>query len=587
MFKQKGKIKTPKDPYKHHIDYLSACLKYLGSIALLLLTSTCAKVEELEGGPKDTVPPQLVSTYPLQESIRFKDKKLQLTFDKDIEIQDIYNRLIITPKLARLENKPSYIYKVKDRTLEIILQVLLEEDTTYTFNFKDVIHDTRESTPAENPTLTFSTGDYVDAMYATGQVKYLMTDQPVGDALVALYKLTDTDTPPHILNSTPDYFTKADQNGTFKLEHIKKDRYRLCAGFSKESKLILDPSKDLYGFLETTLDLSEPVDNIQLHIVEADVSEFKIQGSQPQGPYFEINFSKPVSQYTLELARQSKRFKDAQILSHLIENGLTIRMYNTLALLEEDIIETKLIAHDAMGNLIQQNINVRFRNRPAKKEAFKYNISPATGEKIDSKIFKVDIACNKPVKSVQPDGISLIVDKTNTIKLSSTEIVLHPQKDHIIIQKAIPLAGKLTSADNKFTEKEEETLSVELNIAKGTFVSVEKEANESQSIIYGIKKPQECGIIKGRIKSEAPGFVIQLLNMNYEVIQEVRNKKYYEFKDIPLGNYKLRVLVLQEKEGKWNFGNINKLEPPDRVIFYPHELTIVANWEIDYIDFEI
>ena len=58
------------------------------------------------------------------------------------------------------------------------------------------------------------------------------------------------------------------------------------------------------------------------------------------------------------------------------------------------------------------------------------------------------------------------------------------------------------------------------------------------------------------------------------------------FKKILPGNYRLRVLVLQDKDAAWQFGNINKLETPDPVLFYPHELDVVANWELDYIDFE-
>jgi hypothetical protein len=571
--------------------YTSQLFKYmplltiLCTLVILLFTTRCSQIEELEGGPKDTTPPQLISTYPLHESIGFKGQKLRLTFDKEIEIQDIYNRLVITPKLARLEDKPSYVAKVKGKMVELDLETPLEKETTYTFNFKDAICDIKEHTAAVNPTLTFSTGDYVDSMYVAGQVKYLMTGQLANDALVCLYKIIETDTC-HILNSTPDYFTKTNQEGEFKLEHIKQGKYRICTGYSKENKLILDASKDPYGFLPTTLELLEPIDSLPLYILQADVTEFKLQNHQPQGQYFEISFSKPITAYTLELANRSRRFKNAQLYSHLIEDGHTIRVYNTLGLLEDDILEAKLTAQDIVGKSIEENISIHFRDKTTKKEKLKYTIQPIPGTKVDPKPLELNIIFNKPIKSIQQDSLFFVINQADTLKLIPDEIILQSHKDTITIQKYFDTADWIQAPQEVNTETDE-LLNIELHIAKGAFISVEKELNEPSDHKYFIKTPQECGTIKGRISTRFPGFIVQLLDTNYEVVEEIRNKTDYVFKDILPGNYLIRVLLLREKDGKWNFGNINQSIPPDPVIFYPHELAIVANWELDYIDFEL
>jgi len=572
---------------QRYINRLYKCLPLLtilSPIIILLLTTRCSQIEELEGGPKDTTPPQLISTYPLHGSTGFKEKKLKLTFDKEIEIQDIYNRLIITPKLARLEDKPSYVAKVRGNVVELELEAPLEEETTYTFNFKDAICDTKEHTPAENPTLTFSTGDYVDSIYVAGHIRYLMTNQPATDALVCIYKINESDTL-HILNSTPDYFTKTNQSGEFKIEHIKQGRYKICAGYSKESKLILDASKDPYGFLPAILELSESIENLNLPILEADVTEFKLQNSQPQGQYFEINFSKRLTTYTIELANRSKRFKEAQLYSHLIENGHTIRVYNTLGLLEDDMLEAKLTAQDIMGNSIEKNVSIHFRDRVIEKEKFKCTIQPTTGTKVDTMPFQVHISTNKPIKSIQTDNLFLVVNQADTLQLTPEEIIIHPHRDSLTIQKHFDLANWLQPA-GEAKEESEKSPSIDLYIPKGAFTSIEKELNEAANYKYLVKNPQECGTIKGKVTTYAPGFIVQLLNTDYEVVEEIRNKADYVFKNVLPGNYRIRVLILSEKDGKWSFGNINQSIPSDPVIFYPHELTIVANWEVDYIDIE-
>jgi hypothetical protein len=589
MYKHKKANTLILNMTKRYLRYIGTYLPLLvgvGVFIAILLMSNCAQIEPLQGGPIDSIAPQLVSSTPLHESTGFKGRKIKLIFDKEIEIRDVYNKLIITPKLPRLESGPSYICKARGNTLDLNLETELEDNTTYTFNFKDAICDTKEGTPAENPTLTFSTGDYVDSLYIAGQVKFLMTDQPVKDGLVAIYKIADADSL-HILNTTPDYFTKANENGEFKLEHIKQGTYRICAGYSKENKLILDPSKEPYGFLPSLIDLQESVDDINLYIVEANINDFKIQNKQPQGQYFEINFSKPVNNYTLTLAHQSKRFKDAQLYSHLSENKLTITVYNTLGLLEDDRLEAKLTAEDDMENMIAENIIIHFRDRLQEKGPFKYTITPIPGTKVDPALFKAEIKLTKPIKRIELDKIMLVVGQVDSFKLDADEVTIHPHKDLITIQKAFNPTDWLKISEGKDDADNEKSSNITLSISKGAFVSVEKETNEVTESKYLIKHKQECGTIKGRVISHSPGFIIQLLDEEYKVVEEIRNQFEYEFKDILPGNYKIRVLALQKKDGKWHFGNINIYESPDKVAFYPHALPIVANWEIDYIDIEI
>jgi hypothetical protein len=558
-------------------------------LVIALISSTCAAIQKLEGGPKDTVPPKLIKTYPEQGSTNnFQNNNnpaIRLEFDKEIEVRDIYNKLIVTPKLARRENGASFTCKVKKNTVELRLEVPLEKDTTYTFNFKDAIIDTHEGTPAENPTLTFSTGAHVDAMYITGQVKMLMTDQPT-KALVALYRKTEEDNA-HILNSTPDYFTESKEDGTFRIEHIKQGTYRLCAGQSKENKLTIDPTQEPYGFLATPLELTEPIEKISLYIVQANINELKVQSSKPHGQYFEISFSKPIYTYSLTLKHAPKRLRSAILYSHLIEAGSTIRVYNTLGLLEDDLLEAELVAEDEMGNTIQQDIKLQFKGRRIEKEPFKYTVQPAAGSKVDTELLQVNIQFNKPLRDVQANKLYLLIEQEKW-PIHLEEIIMHPHRDKITIEKKLnlntePKRSIVTGAS--MPNQENKHQAIILQIDKGAFVSVEKEINQAENYQYIPKTPQECGSIQGSVITKAPGFIIQLLDREYQVIDEIRNQRHYKFNDVLPGNYYIRVLVTSRQEGKWGFGNIHKWIPPDPVILYPHDLAIVAKWELEDIDF--
>ena len=85
--------------------------------------------------------------------------------------------------------------------------------------------------------------------------------------------------------------------------------------------------------------------------------------------------------------------------------------------------------------------------------------------------------------------------------------------------------------------------------------------------------------------TQAPGFIVQLLDASYQVVDEIRNERNYQFKALMPGNYKLRVLVLKTADGEWSFGNILEQRAPDPVIFHPEEINVVANWEITGINF--
>ena len=67
------------------------------SVAALL--ASCANVSSPTGGPKDTIPPELIKSQPLHESVRFQGDRVSLEFDERIALENLKNSLIVTPGL--------------------------------------------------------------------------------------------------------------------------------------------------------------------------------------------------------------------------------------------------------------------------------------------------------------------------------------------------------------------------------------------------------------------------------------------------------------------------------------------------------
>lgn len=550
-----------------------------------LLLHACARIIAPEGGPKDTTPPKLTQTYPKQEGTHFKEKTIKLIFDKEIDVRDIQNKLVVTPRLKKIEGEPSYTYKVRGNTLSLTLAVPLDEEATYTFNFNDAVRDITEGNVAEAPTLTFSTGEQLDTMYVMGQVKDHMTHQPVDKVTVALYK-AENDTI-DCLNNPPDYFIKTDEKGHFKLEHIQKGKYYLCASTHKEQgQVMIDPAVDMYGFLKDPIDLTqEPLENINLSILKADIREFKLQSKQPQDQYFELSFNKPVEQYTLSLVRKSKRLKKAPILySHLVEKKHAIRVYNSFGLLEEDRLEAQVTAQDVLGTAIEETFDIQFREDTTKKHRPSYQFKPASGTAIKPE-FVGTLTLSKPVKEVLADRLAFVFNGQKTIPLTADDLQFNEDRDVVTIKKTLDPKWLKPQKNKEKAKDDQETEGLVLQIEEEAFVTVEDDHNEAMRFAYTFQNSQAYGTIKGTVTTQAPGFIIQLLSTDYQVVDEIKNERNYQFKEVAPGNYKLRVLVLQKPNAEWSFGNITKRIEPDPVLFYPEEVAMFAGWEFPNTDF--
>ena len=61
------------------------------------LITGCANIVPPTGGPKDTLPPVLMTADPGMRALHVNDKKVILTFNEYIDLKDIRTQLIVSP----------------------------------------------------------------------------------------------------------------------------------------------------------------------------------------------------------------------------------------------------------------------------------------------------------------------------------------------------------------------------------------------------------------------------------------------------------------------------------------------------------
>src|SRR5688500_15629952 len=117
-------------------------MKRTGPILLLLLflsglewfTAGCANIIPPSGGPRDSLPPVLISANPKDSTLNFKGNRIVLTFDEYVDIDNAQDNFLFTPLF---ETVP--VVDVKLKTITVRLRDTLEKNTTYTFNFGNAI----------------------------------------------------------------------------------------------------------------------------------------------------------------------------------------------------------------------------------------------------------------------------------------------------------------------------------------------------------------------------------------------------------------------------------------------------------------
>jgi hypothetical protein len=213
----------------------------------------CANIVPPEGGPRDTIPPVLVSATPRDSSVNFRSQHIVLTFNEDIDDPRNPNDIIYTPSM---DIPPTITTKGKAMTVKF--NDSLEPNTTYVINFGDQVIDITEANPLRNFVYTFSTGPYLDSLEISGKV-ILAENGGIDTTLnVALYK-DRSDSAIRLKN--PMYVVRLDRNGNFRFHNLPKDTFAIYA-FGGSARRY--NNRELFAFYDTSIVAGE-ADSVVLY----------------------------------------------------------------------------------------------------------------------------------------------------------------------------------------------------------------------------------------------------------------------------------------------------------------------------------
>ena len=231
-------------------------------VAALFFGAGCANIIPPSGGPRDSLPPVLVSATPADSTTNFSASRITLTFDEYIDLQDVMNNLLFTPIF---ETNP--VVEARLRTLTIRLRDSLEANTTYTFNFGNALRDINEGNILRNFAYTFSTGPYIDSLTLSGNVTLAETGGIDTTLIVVLHRSPDDSA---IVKERPRYVTRLDRQGGFTFRNLPPQTFYIYAlGEAGLSRRYMSKSQ-LFAFADAPVTVGDTSQRIALLAYRAE-----------------------------------------------------------------------------------------------------------------------------------------------------------------------------------------------------------------------------------------------------------------------------------------------------------------------------
>lgn len=567
-------------------------------VAVGYLTSCANRAGGPTGGPRDSIPPVVVRSVPLEATVNFRKREIQVFFNENINLERVQENVFISP--LQIEQP---IIRASGRQLSVVLQDELIDNTTYSLFFGNAVVDLNENNPLKGFSFSFSTGPVMDTLQVSGRLIDAQNLNPLNNIIVGLQRdLSDS----ALLLSPFVRATKTDENGHFTIRNIGEGTYRLYALRDQNRDFLYQPGEgvafhdslivpwvqvhEVRDTLEADTALGE---HIHLHrtneyypqnkllslFTESKRRQFLRQSERPEKFRFNLIFNDRLSQIP------DIRFLegDAQkpLLYQFTTNADTLMCWiRDEHLIQRDTLKLSVtyLKTDSVFNLVTTTDTVRLtvrRTPPATRGAAAPPPAraPANTLSIQTNIANtMEFHRNILVSSEQP---------VDTVALSA--IALSQMKDTLrqpVVFRWEPLdtIGRQFAIRYSFKPKQQ----YELLIDSAALVSIYGFPNVRYRKIFTTNAPEDYATLQLKLVHPNDSLVLQVLDPKEVVVQsQIVKTNGNTFEHLPPGDYFVRLIVDSNKNGVWDTGDLVRRMQPEKVIYFSKKLSLKANWEVE------
>lgn len=344
---------------------------------ITLLSGGCANPIAPQGGPKDSLPPVLVSVSPKDSSEGFNARKITFTFNEFVVLDNPHDNLVFSP-VPKVEP----FTEARLRTVTVRIKDTLEPNTTYFIDFGRALKDNNEGNVLRNFTYVFSTGPTIDSFTLGGKVVVAQTGAADSSLIVVLHR-NGADSA--VQKERPRFYAKLDSSGNFLFRHLPAGKFYLYAmkdasgqkrylsrdlfAFA-DSPIVVgnnNPSQKLYAFIEK--DTAKPKPPVKpLRTEKSKEKRLRYTNTletnkQDIFGHLELNFAEPLRKFDSSLvALTDTSFRPISGYKVSLDStGRVLRVYNKWpAGALYTLILAKDFAEDTLGRQLAKADTLRF-----------------------------------------------------------------------------------------------------------------------------------------------------------------------------------------------------------------------------------
>ncbi|WP_207429554.1 Ig-like domain-containing domain [Pedobacter sp. SYSU D00535] len=525
-------------------------LVFIKQIFAFFLLSGCASIQAPTGGPKDTTPPKILEESPKNFTVNFKADEINIVFDEFFKLNEAFKEISLSPAVDKIPE-----YRIRKKTLNIRLQDTLERNTTYTINFGRAIGDYNENNILKNYVYVFSTGAKIDSLSISGTVTNAVTKKPELDATVFLLPLSQDTI---FGKRRPNIFTTTDSSGNFKLSYLRENTYRIYA--LKEQgggDKIYNSANEAIAFLNNPIALTKDTADIKLEIFQEEPANFRITDRKIE------NSGRIVYAFNKQLEQPSIKILNPAALDRNKVVEFSKKRDTAYVWTENMNFDSITVAIQNMGKNLDTTVI-----RRSKRDTYNQTLA-ATDNTSGGRIkpgTDLTISFSGPVASIDPKKISLLQDSVPVTGL-----------------RIIPDSSSTRRFAFRYPWRKERQyiLNIDDNAVTGLFGGKNKLFNKQ----YLRDDEENYGnlTLKVTVPPKSGNYVIELLDAEDEVMQTdaITSNTTLNYQMFSLGKYTFRVIYDENKNQKWDTGNVKEGKQPEKIWNSGKEITLRANWDLE------
>lgn len=606
----------------------SGKMRWLVAAPVAMLLAACASIGRPTGGDYDIDPPVFVSSNPAVGGTNFKGNKITLTFDENVQLQDVMNKVVVSPAQ---KNIPSVTANGKKVTVEI--RDTMIPDMTYTIDFSDAIQDLNEANELDGFSIAFSTGDSIDSLQVSGMVFEARTLEPAQGMLVGVYSnLSDT-----AIRTLPlERIARTNQMGQFTIRGLHPGEYRIYAINDVNRDYHWDTSEDV-AFYDVTISPSVNSDSHNDTIRLENGADSVIRHSETEYLpndilltwFNEGNFAQYLKDYErpdrnrlkIQLATKADSLPKITLLNGAqpdmdISTWAKLNTVPTLDTLEYFITDTTLIKQDtlmiAMGyNRTDANQQLtwgvdtlRILFKGAREEARKkeqaekdwekrVKRAEKKGEDIDS--IKAEMEAEEAKKNALKITVQggttqdvyaplrfKFVYPLDTIYLD--KLHLEHQVDTLWDTIALPpieLVDSFSLMNYKMDFAWEPGGKYRFTADSGAVVDIYNNTNRQFNHELTVKQNEDYSPLYFAITGVTDSAIVEVLDKNDKPLASapvINGETVFPY--MQAGEYYARLYIDRNNNGEYDTGILDSIQP-EEMFYCPKKIVLKKNWEVE------